>query len=93
MGAPGDLTLRGVRVVDARGVRAEGADVRIEAGRIASIGVPAADAVPTGAVLDLAGRTVTPGLIDPMLAITTRYVLPLSGTLSVKLVAPLVWPG
>ena len=64
MGAPGDLTLRGVRVVDARGVRAEGADVRIEAGRIASIGAPAADAVPTGAVLDLAGRTVTPGLMN-----------------------------
>ena len=64
MGAPGDLILRGVRVVDGRGVRAERADVRIAGGRIASIDPPADGEAPAEGVLDLAGKTVTPGLMN-----------------------------
>jgi imidazolonepropionase-like amidohydrolase len=74
MGSAGALILQGVRVVDARGVRAEGADVRIVGGRIVSI-----DAAETGTatgpvgsggagyedrVLQLPGMTVCPGLMN-----------------------------
>ncbi len=64
MPGSGELTLRDVRVVDGRGIRSERADVRVENGRIAAISAPAADAPASGAVLDLAGRTVTPGLMN-----------------------------
>src|SRR5262249_28972407 len=75
MPASGDLMLRGVRVVGGRGVRAERADVRIVGGRIASIdaasGAPPSaeapapgDGPPSGDVLALDGRTVTPGLMN-----------------------------
>jgi imidazolonepropionase-like amidohydrolase len=69
MGAPDDLILRGVRVVDGRGVRAERADLRIAGGRIASIdapGTPPGDARgrANGNALDLTGTTVTPGLMN-----------------------------
>jgi imidazolonepropionase-like amidohydrolase len=66
MGASGDLILRGVRVVDARGVRAERADVRIDGDRIASID-PTPDASSprnAGRVLELDGATVCPGLMN-----------------------------
>jgi imidazolonepropionase-like amidohydrolase len=67
VGTSGDLILRGVRVVDGRGVRTERGDVRIVGDRIASIDVrpDAGPAVDRDArVLDLAGRTVTPGLMN-----------------------------
>ena len=56
--------LRGVRVVDGRGVRAERADVMIRAGRIESISerpIEAPRGLPT---LDLDGRTIAPGLMN-----------------------------
>jgi imidazolonepropionase-like amidohydrolase len=58
--------LRGARLVDGRGaiVAARGAIV-IRDGRIAAVGSEDAVAVPEGArVVDLAGRTVIPGLIN-----------------------------
>jgi len=58
------LLLRGVRVVDGRGVRAERADLMIEGGRIREIS-PEPVQPPAGArVLELAGATVTPGLMN-----------------------------
>ena len=58
------LLLRGVRVVDGRGVRAERADILVEDGRIGRISSSALEA-PSGArVLDLDGATVTPGLMN-----------------------------
>ena len=58
------LLLRGVRVVDGRGVRVERADILVEDGRIGRISSSALEA-PSGArVLDLEGATVTPGLMN-----------------------------
>ena len=56
------LTLWGARLVDGRGIRHEPGIIQVEEGRIASIG-PAQGTPPSGAI-DLAGRTVLPGLID-----------------------------
>jgi imidazolonepropionase-like amidohydrolase len=66
MGPSGDLILRGVRVVDARGVRAERAHVRINGDRIASIDSSADASTPVrdGNALDLDGATVCPGLMN-----------------------------
>lgn len=68
MGPASDLILRGVRVVDARGVRAARADVALRDGRIAAIeGTPAGDPGPPDAgveVLPLEGLTVVPGLMN-----------------------------
>lgn len=61
MGSDPDLTLRGVRVVDARGVVAERADVVIRSGRIEVVGTGTGA---SGPELDLAGRTVVPGLMN-----------------------------
>ena len=61
MGPAADLTLRGVRVVDARGVVADGADVVVRGGRIEAVGTAP---TPIGTVLELAGRTVVPGLMN-----------------------------
>lgn len=56
----GDLIIRRARIVDANGVRGP-TNVRIEAGRIASI----AQDVGTGPTeLDIAGATLMPGIID-----------------------------
>ncbi len=57
------LILRGVRVVDGRGVRAERADVAVEAGRISRISATRI-AAPGAEVLDLTGRTICPGLMN-----------------------------
>ena len=57
------LILRNARVVDGRGVRAERADVLIADGRFRRIGGEIAR--PDGAdELDVAGRTITPGLMN-----------------------------
>jgi len=57
------LILRNARVVDGRGVRAERADVLIAEGRFRRIGGEIAR--PDGAdELDVAGRTITPGLMN-----------------------------
>jgi imidazolonepropionase-like amidohydrolase len=61
------LLLRGVRVVDGRGLRAAKADVRIDDGRIVQISerpVAAPAARDGSVVLDLDGRTVAPGLMN-----------------------------
>jgi imidazolonepropionase-like amidohydrolase len=68
VGPPQDLILRGVRLVDARGLRAERADVTILAGRIATIeptkpGRPRpSDPEPEALTLD--GLTIVPGLMN-----------------------------
>jgi imidazolonepropionase-like amidohydrolase len=72
MGSHPDLILRGVRVVDARGVRAERADVTLRDGRISTIEpTPAGEPRPAGAgtgagaeLLPLDGLTVVPGLMN-----------------------------
>jgi imidazolonepropionase-like amidohydrolase len=70
MQSPAAVLLRGVRVVDGRGVRAERADLLVQDGRIARISTTSLDA-PAGAhVLDLAGATVTPGLMNAHAHIT-----------------------
>lgn len=60
--------LRSCRVVDARGLRAERADILIEDARISAVepgGLPADAAGLAGATdLDLSGLTVTPGLMN-----------------------------
>jgi imidazolonepropionase-like amidohydrolase len=61
------LILRGVRVVDGRGLQAEQADVRIDDGRIVEISPRPLAAPPRGEgslVLDLDGRTIAPGLMN-----------------------------
>lgn len=60
---PDQLVLRGVRVVDARGVCHESADVLLQAGRITAVASRDAlmDRYP---VLELVGATVVPGLIN-----------------------------
>ncbi len=64
------LLLRGVRVVDGRGVRAERADLLVREGRIAAISTAPLDAPAGARVLDLAGATVTPGLMNAHAHIT-----------------------
>ena len=63
--AEGRLWLTGARLFAGTGASArDGAAVLVEDGRIARVGA-AADAVPEGArVIDLAGRTLMPGLVD-----------------------------
>ena len=58
------LVLRSVRVVDGRGVRAERADVLIEGGRITEISAQPIQSPAGASVLDLAGATITPGLMN-----------------------------
>lgn len=56
------LVISGARIVDARGVVAEHADLRIEGSRITAIGdISQTDAV---RVIDAGGRTVCPGLMN-----------------------------
>jgi imidazolonepropionase-like amidohydrolase len=67
MGTDRVLILRDARVVDGRGVRAERADVRIEGGRIEGVQPSGErrDEPPGGAeVVDLAGASVVPGLMN-----------------------------
>ena len=62
------IILRGCRVLDGRGVRAERADVLVDEGRISAIepgGVdPSADALAGAEAVDLTGLTVLPGLMN-----------------------------
>jgi imidazolonepropionase-like amidohydrolase len=71
--------LTNARVVDATGVR-EAAAVLVEDGRIVRVGA-ASDAVPEGAtVVDLAGRTLLPGLVDAHVHVTAfELPVPLKG--------------
>lgn len=59
----GPLLIRGATVLDGVGGLREAADVRVEGGRITEIGsaLPAAGA----AVVEAAGRWLTPGIVDP----------------------------
>jgi imidazolonepropionase-like amidohydrolase len=72
MGEPTAVYLANARLVDATGAPPrEAASVLLEAGRIARIGA-ASDAAPEGAtVVDLAGRTLLPGLIDAHVHVTS----------------------
>jgi imidazolonepropionase-like amidohydrolase len=65
------LYLTNVRLVDATGAPPrEGSSVLVEDGRIARVGA-ATDAAPPGAeVVDLAGRTLLPGLVDAHVHVT-----------------------
>jgi imidazolonepropionase-like amidohydrolase len=63
--APGpDLLLRGATVLTAAGPALERADVLVEDGRIAEVG-PAVTAPAGVRVVDVSGRWITPGIIDP----------------------------
>ena len=68
------IILRGCRVIDGRGVRAEVADVLLGEGRISAIepgGVdPSADAFAGAEVVELAGLTLLPGLMNAHAHIT-----------------------
>jgi imidazolonepropionase-like amidohydrolase len=56
------LLLTGARVVDARGVVAEEADVHVDGSVIAAVGQ--GERPPADTVIDVAGRTVCPGLMN-----------------------------
>ncbi|MGE0709477.1 MAG: dihydroorotase [Planctomycetota bacterium] len=60
--APADLLIRGGRVIEVEGARAQ--DVLIQAGAIVAVG-PALSAPPGAPVLEAQGRWVLPGLVDP----------------------------
>ena len=57
------LLLRGGRVMTATGVIFERADVLVSAGRIVEVG-PDLDAPADAHIVDVAGKTITPGIID-----------------------------
>jgi N-acyl-D-amino-acid deacylase len=64
--APFDLLLRGGVVIDGTGDAARGADAGVSGDRIAAVGdLSAVDAAEVELVLDVTGRAVTPGFIDP----------------------------
>ena len=56
-----NLTLRGARLIDPQTGLDRIADIRIEGGRIAEIGDNLTE---SGEALDLAGKVITPGLVD-----------------------------
>jgi imidazolonepropionase-like amidohydrolase len=59
-----DLLLRGATVLTAAGPALEHGDVRVEDGRIAEVGT--ALSAPAGVrVIDVSGRWLTPGIVDP----------------------------
>jgi len=58
-----DLVLRGGTVVDGTGAPGAPADVAIEGDRIAAVGDPSA--ADSAATLDVSGRVVCPGFVDP----------------------------
>jgi imidazolonepropionase-like amidohydrolase len=62
--------LAGGRVIDGRGAPGATADVLLEGDRIAAVGADAARAAPAATVVDVAGLTVMPGLIDAHCHIT-----------------------
>jgi len=64
-GPEGALVLRGGRIFDGTGAPAREGTLVIERNRVARIASPSSSEWPTGArVMDVAGRTVMPGLID-----------------------------
>lgn len=61
-----DVLLRGGLVIDGTGVPARRVDVGVAGNRIAAVGdLSAVDAATVELVLDVTGRVVTPGFIDP----------------------------
>jgi imidazolonepropionase-like amidohydrolase len=84
---PGRTWLTNARVFDATGATARsGASVLIEDGWITRVG-SAVDGVPDGAdVIDLAGRTLMPGLIDVHAHLLADAPAPAEG-------AEPLWPG
>ena len=62
--ASGTTLIRGGTVLDGRGGRFEDWSVRIEGARIAEVGPALGDPPPDTTVIDAAGATVLPGLID-----------------------------
>jgi hypothetical protein len=64
--AGGTLALTGARVIDGTGAPPlEGATIVVSDGRIQAVGTGAAVTIPAGATrVDLAGKTVVPGLIN-----------------------------
>ena len=68
------VVLANVRIIDGSGAAPiESGRIVIERDRIARIGRAAEIRVPAGAeTVDLSGRTVIPGLIDPTLAVFER---------------------
>jgi imidazolonepropionase-like amidohydrolase len=85
--ARGRLWLTGARLFDGTGAAPrEAAAVLVEDGRIAAVG-SASDGVPEGAqVLELAGRTLMPGLIDAHAHVYAKHPSPAPG-------AEPLWPG
>jgi imidazolonepropionase-like amidohydrolase len=85
--AAGRLWLTGARLFDGTGAAVrEGAAVLVEDGRIAAVG-SAGDGVPEGAqVVELAGRTLMPGLIDAHAHVKATPPTPDPG-------AEPLWPG
>src|SRR5262245_15943527 len=58
-----DLLIRNARVLDGTGGRAFAADVAVNGGHIAEVGVIPPDA-PAAETVDAAGKTLAPGFID-----------------------------
>jgi imidazolonepropionase-like amidohydrolase len=61
---PRPLLLRGARVMTATGVIYEKGDVLLVGGRIAGVGARIEDAPADTDVLDVSGKTITPGIVD-----------------------------
>jgi imidazolonepropionase-like amidohydrolase len=75
--APAAVALKGAKVYPGSGAAVEGATIVIEKGRISAVGndLP----IPPGAeILDVTGKVILPGLIDP----ASRLFLPLDGETS-----------
>ncbi|HYV15268.1 MAG TPA: dihydroorotase [Conexibacter sp.] len=71
-GAPAELLLRGVHVLDPRGDLDEPADVLVRAGEIAELGAPGALAAPDGVeAIEGEGLHLFPGFVDPHVHLRT----------------------
>lgn len=73
----GDLVLSNARVVDGLGGVTERATLRLAEGRVAEVGLGAnVEARPGTGVIDLAGRTVMPALVDAHVHLSSYPTLP-----------------